>query len=167
MSALPHAQPTERKLKKGDLVVFDWGGECDGYFSDMTRTILLKGNNTSRQRALYYDVLKAQERAIKTVSAGTKSSDIDSAARDFIEESGYGDFFGHGTGHGIGLAVHEKPVVSWRSKEVIKEGMVFTVEPGIYLTGFGGVRIEDMVVAGRKKAKLLTSLTKKLKIIEV
>jgi Xaa-Pro aminopeptidase len=166
MSALPHAQPTHRRLKKGDLVVFDWGGECEGYYSDMTRTILIKNNNISRQKELYYTVLEAQKRAIHSAKAGIKSARIDAAARDYINDEGFEDFFGHGTGHGVGLAVHEKPVVSWRNKEVIKENMIFTVEPGIYLPGFGGVRIEDMVAAGKEKAEILTSLPKKLKIIE-
>jgi Xaa-Pro aminopeptidase len=165
MSALPHAQPTTRRLQKGDLVVIDWGAEYKGYFSDMTRTLLLKSRNISRQRELYYNVLEAQKKAVKSVRAGIKSAEIDAAARDYIDQKGYGDFFGHGTGHGVGLEVHEKPIVSWRNKETIKENMVFTVEPGIYIPGFGGVRIEDMVLAGKKEAEVLTSLPKKLKII--
>lgn len=164
-SALPHAQPAGRKLKRGDLVVIDWGGEYEGYFSDMTRTILLKGGNISRQKEIYYHVLEAQKKAVSAVKTDMKAADVDAAARNYIEQQGYGDFFGHGTGHGVGLAVHEKPVVSWRSKEMIKENNVFTVEPGIYLPGFGGVRIEDMVVAGKKGVEVLTSLPKKLKII--
>jgi Xaa-Pro aminopeptidase len=165
MSALPHAQPTNRRLKKGDLIVIDWGAEYKGYFSDMTRTVLLKNRNISRQKELYYNVLEAQKKAIKSVRAGIRAAGIDAAARDYIDQKGYGDFFGHGTGHGVGLEVHEKPVVSWRNKESIKENMVFTVEPGIYIPGFGGVRIEDMVIAGKKEAEVLTSLPKKLKII--
>ncbi len=166
MSALPHAQPTERKLKKGDLVVFDWGGESEGYYSDMTRTVLVKGNNISKQKELYYTVFEAQSRAIKAVKSGILSAVVDAAARDYINKKGYEDFFGHGTGHGVGLAVHEKPVVSWRNKETIRENMVFTVEPGIYLPGFGGVRIEDMVTVGKSRCEVMTSLPKKLKIIE-
>ncbi len=165
MSALPHAQPTDRKFKKGDLIVIDWGGEYKGYFSDMTRTVLMNSRNVSRQKELYFNVLEAQKRAIKTVRSGIQAAKVDAAARDYIEQKGYGDFFGHGTGHGVGLAVHEKPVVSWRNREIIKEDMVFTVEPGIYIPGFGGVRIEDMVAAGKNEAVLLTSLPKKLRII--
>jgi Xaa-Pro aminopeptidase len=165
-AALPHAHPTGRKLRGGDLVVIDWGGECDGYNSDMTRTVLLKGRNISKQKELYYHVFEAQKRAINKVKPGVKAADIDRAARSYIKKAGYDEFFGHGTGHGVGLAVHEKPVVSWRSSEVIKENMVFTVEPGIYLPGFGGVRIEDMVVAKKSGADVITSLPKKLKIIE-
>ncbi len=165
MSALPHARPSDRKLRKGDLVVFDWGGEYNGYFSDMTRTVLMKGRSISRQKELYYTVLEARSRAVKSVRPGIKSSTIDSAARDYIRAEGYGDLFGHGTGHGVGLAVHEKPVVSWRNREIIRKNMVFTVEPGIYVPGFGGVRIEDMVAVGRKEADMLTSLTRNLQII--
>jgi Xaa-Pro aminopeptidase len=165
-SALPHAQPTERKLRGGDLVVIDWGGECEGYNSDMTRTLLLDGRSISKQKELYYKVFEAQKRAINKVKPGVKAAEIDEAARSYITKAGYDEFFGHGTGHGVGLAVHEKPVVSWQSKEVIKENMVFTVEPGIYLPGFGGVRIEDMVVVKKGGADVITSLPKKLKIIE-
>jgi Xaa-Pro aminopeptidase len=165
-AALPHAQPTERKLRGGDLVVIDWGGECNGYTSDMTRTVLLKGRSISKQKELYYNVLEAQKRAIFKVQPGVNAADIDKAARTYIKQTGYDEYFGHGTGHGVGLAVHEKPVVSWRSREVIKENMVFTVEPGIYLPGFGGVRIEDMVAAKKGGADVMTSLPKKLKIIE-
>ncbi len=165
-AALPHAYPTGRKLRSGDLVVIDWGGECEGYNSDMTRTVLLKGRNISKQKELYYNVYEAQKRAINRVRPGVKAADIDGAARNYIKKAGYDEFFGHGTGHGVGLAVHEKPVVSWRSREVIDENMVFTVEPGIYLPGFGGVRIEDMVIAKKSGADVMTSLPKKLKILE-
>jgi Xaa-Pro aminopeptidase len=165
MSALPHARPTSRNLKRGDLIVFDWGGECEGYFSDMTRTVLLKGKDIHKQKKIYYNVLDAQKRALGAVRAGVRSSAVDAAAREYIKHKGYGDCFGHGTGHGVGLAVHEKPVVSWRSREMIDTNMVFTVEPGIYLPGFGGVRIEDMVVVKVKKAELLTHLPKRLNII--
>jgi len=165
MSALPHAKPTGRSIKKGDLIVFDWGGECNGYFSDMSRTVLLNGRNISRQKEVYSIVLEAQKRAINTVRSGLKTALVDAAARDYIEQQGHGDHFGHGTGHGVGLAVHERPVVSWRNKEVIKNNMVFTIEPGIYIPGFGGVRIEDMVLVRRRRAELLTSLPRRLKII--
>jgi Xaa-Pro aminopeptidase len=134
--------------------------------SDMTRTVLLNGKDVSKQKELYYNVLEAQRRAVDSVKAGIRSSVVDAAARNYIADKGYGDFFGHGTGHGVGLDVHEKPHVSWRNKEVIRDNMVFTIEPGIYLPGFGGVRIEDMVVARKNRADMLTSLPRKLKIIE-
>lgn len=160
-SARPHARPTGRTLKKGDLVVIDWGGEYRGYYSDMTRTLFIKGKDSGRKRDIYHRVLEAQERAIRSVRAGIRGSAVDSAAREFITESGYGDNFGHGTGHGIGMAVHEAPGISWRSKDLIRKGMVFTIEPGIYVQGLGGVRIEDMVVAERHGMVRLTSLPRR------
>lgn len=162
ISALPHARPTNRRLRGGDLVIIDWGGECNGYYSDMTRTVLLKGKDTRRQRELYSYVLNAQEDAIQKVRAGIKASIIDNTARNYIKGKGYGDYFGHGTGHGVGLQVHEKPVISWRSRDLIDTGMVFTIEPGIYIPEFGGIRIEDMVVVRGKGAEVLTSLPKGL-----
>ena len=164
-SAMPHATPTERKLQKGDLVIIDWGGEADGYFSDMTRTLLLKGDHISRQKEIYALVLEANRQAIACVAPGIKAKDIDAAAREPIRKAGYGEFFGHGTGHGTGLQVHESPRLSWMKNDVIRMNMVFTIEPGIYVPGLGGVRIEDMVVVGEKKAHVLTSLPKKLEII--
>ena len=166
MSALPHAKPTGKTLKKGDLVVFDWGGECEGYYSDMTRTVLLNGKNISRQKELYQTVLEAHKRAARSIKHGITASIVDAAAREHIDNNGYGEFFGHGTGHGVGLEVHEKPYVSWRSNGILKENMVFTVEPGIYLPGFGGVRIEDMVVVKKNGAESFNTLPKKLRIIK-
>ncbi|MBI5097685.1 MAG: aminopeptidase P family protein [Nitrospirae bacterium] len=165
LSALPHASPTSRVIKEGDLIVFDWGGEYEGYYSDMTRTVVLKGKDFVKQRGIYSIVLEAQKRAIEAVKSNIKTTAVDAAARSYIKQKGYGEYFGHGTGHGVGLAVHEKPYVSWRSKDMIKENMVFTVEPGIYLPGFGGVRIEDMVVVTKTGAEVLTSLPKKFKVI--
>jgi Xaa-Pro aminopeptidase len=166
VSALPHATPTNRSIKKGDLVLFDWGGESDGYYSDMTRTVVLKGRSLKRQMDIYSIVHEAQNRAIKTIRPGVKAVNIDAAAREFIREKGYKKNFGHGTGHGVGLAVHEKPVISWHSKDIIEEGMIFTVEPGIYIPGFGGVRIEDIVLVRRDGAEILTSLPRNLKVIQ-
>jgi len=165
MSALPHAKPTNRVLRAGDLVIFDWGGECEGYYSDMTRTVILKDKNIKKQKELYYLVLEAQSRAIGAVKSGIKATLIDTAARDYIKQKGYGRYFGHGTGHGIGLAVHEKPVISERSKDIIKQDTVFTIEPGVYIPGFGGVRIEDVVVVKKKGVELLTTLPRELKIV--
>ena len=166
LSALPHAKPTSKALKQGDLVVFDWGGECEGCYSDMTRTVLLNGKNISRQKELYYTVLEAHKRAVISIRPGIKAAIVDAAARDHIDDKGYDEFFGHGTGHGVGLEVHEKPFISWRSNEILKENMVFTIEPGIYLPGFGGVRIEDMIVVRKNGAESLNTLSKKLRIIE-
>lgn len=165
-SAMPHAKPMERKLTEGDLVILDWGGEADGYFSDMTRTILLdKGNNINKKRDIYQLVLEANKRAILNISPGKNSREVDSSAREIIKKAGYGENFGHGTGHGIGLQVHESPRITWSKREVIKENMVFTIEPGIYLPGIGGVRIEDMVAVKPDGAEVLTTLPKELEII--
>jgi Xaa-Pro aminopeptidase len=165
-SALPHAKPTNRIIKKGDIVLFDWGGECGGYYSDMTRVVVIRGRQLEKQRNIYSILLEARNRAIKTVRAGVKSSDIDSAARDYIRDNGYGKYFGHGTGHGIGLEVHERPVISWQDRKSVASGMVFTVEPGIYLPGFGGFRIEDMVSVQKNGPEILTSLPRTLKVID-
>ncbi|MBI5740868.1 MAG: aminopeptidase P family protein [Nitrospirae bacterium] len=164
-SARPHARPTGRVVRAGDFIVFDWGGEYEGYYSDMTRTVVIKGGDTARQREIYSIVLEAQKRAIASVRANVAAKTVDAAARDYITLKGYGEEFGHGAGHGIGLAVHEKPSLSWRSKDAIRENMVFTIEPGIYVPDFGGVRIEDMVVATKTGAEVLTSLPKKFKAI--
>lgn len=164
-AALPHAGVTERKLQAGDLVTIDWGAEADGYFSDMTRTFILKGKDISRQKEIYGLVLAANKQGIAAVGAGMKASDIDLAARDVIKNAGYGECFGHGTGHGVGIEVHELPRVSRLSKTRLKEGMVFTVEPGIYVPGLGGVRIEDMVSVANSGCTVLTSLPKRLEIL--
>jgi len=164
-SVMPHARPTERKLIKGDLLVIDWGGEADGYFSDMTRTFLMKGGlRSGRKKEIYRTVLEANRKAISSICPGLESRKIDAAARGTIRKAGYGEFFGHGTGHGVGLQVHESPRITWSVSEIIMENMVFTIEPGIYIPGLGGVRIEDMVVVGKKKARMLTSLPKELEI---
>ncbi len=165
LSALPHASPTNKIIKKGDFIVFDWGGEYEGYYSDMTRTIVAKGKDTARQKEIYSIVLEAQKKALETVKPDIKAAAVDRAARNYIKQKGYDEYFGHGTGHGVGLAVHERPYISWRSKDVLKENMVFTVEPGIYLPRFGGVRIEEMVVVTKSGAEVLTSLPKKFTMI--
>jgi Xaa-Pro aminopeptidase len=164
-SALPHGRPTNRVIREGDFIIFDWGGEYEGYYSDMTRTVVVKGKNTARQKEIYSIVMEAQKNAIEAVKPNIKAKAVDAAARDYIKRRGYGDEFGHGTGHGVGLAVHEKPSISWRSRDLILENMVFTIEPGIYLPGFGGVRIEDMVVATKSGAEVLTTLPKNFRLI--
>ncbi len=165
-SAMPHARPTEKKLNKGDFVIIDWGGEANGYYSDMTRTVLIKGEGgIGKKKAIYRTVMEANLKSISCVAAGMQSKKIDEAGRSFIQESGYGEFFGHGTGHGVGVQVHEAPRISWNTSERVKENMVFTIEPGIYVPGLGGVRIEDMVLVGKNRAEVLTSLKKDLEII--
>jgi Xaa-Pro aminopeptidase len=164
-SAMPHARATEKKLSPGDLVVIDWGGEAKGYLSDMTRTLLLKGNDLSRKKELYRIVLKANKEALSAVAPGIGGRDIDKAARDVIGAAGYGACFGHGTGHGVGLEVHESPRITRTGSEAVKENMVFTIEPGIYIQGLGGVRIEDMIVVRRGKSEILTRLPKDPEVI--
>jgi len=164
-SAMPHARPSEKKLNAGDLVVIDWGGEAEGYFSDMTRTLLVKGADIGQKKEIYGIVLEANKKAVSTVSPGANGREIDNSARDVIKKAGYAEFFGHGTGHGIGLQVHELPHITWNRKEPIKEGMVFTIEPGIYVPEVGGVRIEDMVFVKPEGAEVLTKLSRKLEVI--
>jgi Xaa-Pro aminopeptidase len=165
-SSMPHAKPTDNRIEAGDLVVIDWGGEAGGYFSDMTRTLLMGGRNLSKKIEIYETVLRANRAAISSVREGVHAQMVDKTARDVIQKAGYGEHFGHGTGHGVGLEVHERPRISRLGKETVKSGMVFTIEPGIYLPGVGGVRIEDMVVATRDGCKVLTTLPKGLDILQ-
>ena len=164
-SSLPHAKPGDNKIRPGDLVVVDWGGEAGGYCSDMTRTFLMNGRDLTKKKEIYETVLKANLAGIKAVSDGVPARMVDRAARDVIKSAGYGDFFGHGTGHGVGLNVHELPRISRLGRESVKTDMVFTVEPGIYLPGLGGVRIEDMVVARGMGCRVMTTLPKGLDIL--
>lgn len=164
-SAMPHAKVSDRRLSPGDLVVVDWGGEADGYCSDMTRTFLLSGGDVFKKKEVYQTVLSANRKAVASVSPGIPGKVVDGAARASIKGAGYGDYFGHGTGHGVGLEVHETPRVTWSVKDKILERMVFTIEPGIYVPGLGGVRIEDMVLVKAGKAEVLTTLPRNLEII--
>ncbi len=163
-SAMPHAKATTRKIMPGDLVLIDWGGEAEGYFSDMTRTFLIKTSNNSspEKKKIYHIVKDAQEEALRAITPGVFANIIDQRARHYIQKKGYGKAFGHSTGHGVGLDIHELPVISETVKEKLKPGMVFTVEPGIYITGIGGVRIEDMVWVTEKGSEILTHLPKGL-----
>lgn len=164
-SSMPHVRPSEYKFQAGDFVVVDWGGEAEGYFSDITRTLLVKGRDLGKKKEIYDTVLKANEKAIASVREGELARKIDMAARDEIERKGYGDFFRHGTGHGIGIEIHELPRISRKGRESIKSGMIFTIEPGVYIEGLGGVRIEDMVLARKTGREVLTTLPKTLEII--
>ena len=159
--ARPHASVTDRRLRRGDLVTFDFGAEANGYYSDITRTVCI-GPPTPRQRSIHDLVLRAQQNALSAIKPGTLCADVDRQARTVIEQAGHGRHFGHATGHGIGLMVHEGPSLSALSKERIRKGMVVTVEPGVYLTGWGGVRIEDIVLVTEKGCQILTSLTQDL-----
>ncbi|MBA4374024.1 MAG: Xaa-Pro dipeptidase [Thermodesulfovibrio sp.] len=159
-SSMPHAHPTDNRIRAGDLVVIDWGGEADGYYSDMTRTLLMDGRNLSKKLEIYQTVLEANQAAIQAVGSGVQARTVDKTARDVIKKAGYGEFFGHGTGHGVGLDVHELPRISRVGRETIRPGMVFTIEPGIYVPGVGGVRIEDMITVKADSTAVLTSLSK-------
>ncbi len=164
-SSMPHAKPGDSKIRSGDLVVVDWGGEAGGYNSDMTRTLLMRGPDLAKKKEIYQTVLKANLAGIAAVKDGVPARLVDKAARDEIKKAGYEEFFGHGTGHGVGLDVHELPRISRLGRESVRTGMVFTVEPGIYLPGLGGVRIEDMVAAGAKGCRVMTTLPKELDIL--
>ncbi len=165
-SSMPHARPTEKKIEKGDFVIIDWGGEANGYCSDMTRTLLMNCKDLDKKIRVYNTVNYARQKAIKSIREGLKTQEIDSTVRNAIKKAGYGEFFGHGTGHGVGLDVHEYPHVSWNKGEKIRNNMVFTVEPGIYIPELGGVRIEDMVLVRNGKAELLTGLSRELEIVK-
>ncbi len=159
--ALPHAQPREAEIKRGDLVVIDWGAELDGYCSDCTRTVAA-GEPSADARDVYELVLEAQLAGLQAVKAGAGGREVDSVARAVIEAGGHGDQFGHGLGHGVGLAVHEAPRLSQRSEDRLRPGNVVTVEPGVYVPGRFGVRIEDLVVAIEGGCDILTSVPKRL-----
>lgn len=157
-SALPHARSTEKMLGEGELVIIDFGARAKGYASDQTRTFYLgNGRKKKQETDLYRVVHEAQQEAIAAVRPGIEAREIDRAARRSIVKSGWGDYFLHSTGHGVGLAVHEAPTISEDSRVVLEPGMVFTVEPGVYLPGVGGVRIEDMVMVTEKGARVLTT----------
>lgn len=163
-TALVHGIPSNRKLKKGDFILFDFGCVVNGFCSDMTRTIVF-GKANKRQKQIYDIVQKAQESSKALVRPGLKISSIDDNARSIITEAGFGDSFGHSTGHGIGLKVHEFPHIYHTYKALVAENMVFTIEPGIYLSGFGGVRIEDTIAVTKNGLRALTQSSRELKII--
>lgn len=158
--AKAHHRPSERALEDGDGIVIDMGALYDGYCSDITRTFVL-GKASEQFRKVYDTVLAAQETTEATLRGGMTGAEIDGLAREVITAAGYGDAFGHSLGHGIGIAVHELPGVGPNSKGVVEDGMVFSVEPGIYLTGWGGVRIEDLVVMENGRGRVLTKAHKR------
>ncbi len=163
-SSMPHALVTDRALQNGDFITFDFGCIYQGYCSDMTRTVAL-GSCSDEMRKIYSIVLQAQLAGLEAVRAGAVCNAADAQARKIIEDAGYGKYFGHSLGHGVGLQVHELPNLSPKSKFVLQANMVVSVEPGIYLPGKFGVRIEDLVVVGLEKCEILTKNSKELCII--
>jgi Xaa-Pro aminopeptidase len=155
-SAFPHGGCSDKKIREGDLVVVDVGATYKFYHSDMTRT-LVAGKPAEKQKKLYQIVKKAQEKAFEALKPNTKAKDVAAVARKIIEDAGYGEYFVHNLGHGVGLEVHEPPTLSPDSKDVLAAGNVVTVEPGIYLVGYGGVRIEDTVLVQGNGAEKLTN----------
>ena len=160
-SANPHAVPTTRELNTGDLVLIDWGANVDGYYSDITRTFAMGDIHPELEQIAEF-VRKANAAGRSAVKAGATASSVDQAARKVIDEAGYGEFFIHRTGHGLGIEAHEEPFISQYDKTILKPGMTFTIEPGIYLPSRGGVRIEDDVVVTEDGCKSLTHLPRDL-----
>lgn len=164
-SSLPHGMPGARTLEKGDIVLIDCGCRMDGYCSDLTRTFAFATIPGAWFEEIYTLTLTAQQKALEAIRPGVSCRDIDAVARDLIREGGYGDRFGHGLGHGVGLEIHEAPRLNQESDSVLAPGMVVTVEPGIYLPGQGGVRIEDLVVVTETGCDILSRSPKNLKVL--
>ncbi len=165
-SAYPHAGVSDRKIRRGDFVKIDMGASYRGYRSDNTRTFIL-GSPTEEQRKIYETVLEANEAALPEIKDGAAGMEVDKIARDIIESAGYGESFIHGLGHGVGLEIHEPPSLSRRSKDTLWVGNVVTNEPGIYLKGFGGVRIEDTVLVTPSGPECLTNFNRDLDAMRV
>jgi len=163
-SALPHGRPSGRRIGAGDLVLLDFGAAYEGYRADTTRVAVV-GEPDTRQHEIHALVLAAHDAAIRTVRAGATTGEVDSAARDVIEAAGLGDQFFHRTGHGLGLETHEEPSLDPGSHTELEVGMVFTVEPGIYIPGWGGVRIEDDAVVEADGCRLLTTADRSLRVL--
>jgi len=161
----PHGNPGLRTLKEGDFVLFDLGVVLDGYCSDITRTVVYK-KATDQQKQIYDTVLQAQMAALEASKTGTRIGDLDTLARNIIKDAGYGEFFPHRLGHGLGINVHEYPSMSFTNDECLAEGMVYTIEPGIYIPSIGGVRIEDDVVITQDGYETLTKFPKEFLIIK-
>jgi Xaa-Pro dipeptidase len=163
-SANPHAFPSDRQLQKGDLLIIDWGANVGGYFSDLTRTFAIGEVDDELQRIAQI-VLEANEAARRIAGPGVAAEDVDHAARQVIEDGGYGEFFIHRTGHGLGMEVHEEPYIRAGNSFPLTPGMTFTIEPGIYLPGRGGVRIEDDVVITEHGLRSLSDMPRELRFI--
>ncbi|OWR28769.1 Xaa-Pro dipeptidase [Saccharibacillus sp. O23] len=163
-SALPHGVASSRVLQGNEFITFDFGALLNGYCSDVTRTVVL-GEASDRHREVYGIVLEAQLNALDKIRPGMTGREADALTRDIISSYGYGENYGHSTGHGLGMEVHENPRLSKLSDDILKPGMVVTVEPGIYIPGFGGVRIEDDIVITETGIEIITSSTKELTLL--
>ena len=163
-SALPHGETSNRKVCRIDIVLMDVGAVYKGYYGDLTRTVFV-GEVTRKEMEIYRVVSEAHEAAIRSVRPGVKAERVDAAARSVIDNAGYGEYFTHRTGHGLGLEVHEEPYITQGNKTVLKPGMAFTIEPGIYLFGKFGVRIEDNIVVSRTGGRMLSHRSKKLVVV--
>ncbi|MBQ8503618.1 MAG: aminopeptidase P family protein [Clostridia bacterium] len=163
-SSLPHGVPSDKKIENGDFITMDYGATVDFYHSDMTRTVAV-GEVSSKQVEIYETVLKSQLAGLEKIKAGVPCSEVDAVSRDIIKNAGYGEFFGHGLGHGVGVEIHELPTLNPSSKEILKSGHIVTVEPGIYLPGEFGVRIEDMALVADNGCVNLTNCEKKLIVL--
>jgi len=162
--AMPHGTASERIIQNGEAITMDFGAFYKGYCSDLTRTVFL-GEPSSELVKIYYVVKEAQFMALNNYKSGITGAELDKIARNYIEDSGYGDKFGHGLGHGVGVAIHEAPRISTAGNIELKDGMVFSIEPGIYIVGLGGVRIEDLVTPLNGKLKLLSIASKDLTVL--
>ena len=163
-TSMPHGVPDDTVVKNGDFVTMDFGAVYKGYHSDMTRTVAV-GKVSQKQKEIYDTVLSAQKAALDILKKGVSCKDADGAARDIIKNAGYGDYFGHGTGHGVGIEIHESPNLSPRSEQILDTGHIVTVEPGIYIPDEFGVRIEDMALITEDGYENLTSTPKELIIL--
>lgn len=163
-TSMPHGVPGDRRVKSGDFITMDFGAVYRGYHSDMTRTVAV-GNVTDEMKNVYDTVLNANLAALEKVRAGVKASEVDLAAREVIKKAGYGEYFTHSTGHGVGLEIHENPNISFKNEKILENGHIITIEPGIYLQGKFGVRTEDMVLVTKNGCNNLTNAPKRLIII--
>jgi len=160
-SALPHGVASDKKIEKGDLITLDMGAVYDGYTADLTRTVVV-GKSNKRQKKVYNIVLKAQKQAINKIKPKMRACDLDKVSRSMIKRAGYDKYFGHGLGHGIGLVIHDNPAINPRNHQLLEPGMVITIEPGIYIPNWGGIRIEDDVLVTKKGGEVLTKAEKNL-----
>ena len=165
MGSRPHYTPQARKLERGDFLLIDMGMRLDGYCSDMTRVVALGRKPKPRLMRAFEAVLKAQELALAAVAPGVACAELDRIARDTIKQHNFGSYFTHGLGHGVGLDIHEAPTLNARSKEILRPGMVVTIEPGVYLPGLGGIRIEDLALVTRNGHKVLSHSFKRLRVL--